>query len=189
MSDAKHRIGISEEWYLFIPPGGALPQLYRTARTVWPLSAKEVQLTESQAQSGNPCALNNLGRPLDRVLRVRLNHSQTFSVLFTGAVHLFGWGKRPVDRYKAYDCFCRAQIAGSAAATNNRAVCKYVEFGCAKRTHEASSDLHDLMETRGIPFPLLLITMVWVHFSSFPLSALFVSSQGFCNLWLRSTLA
>jgi hypothetical protein len=45
-------------------------------------------------------------------------------------MHLFGWGQRPVNRYKAYDCFCRAHTAGSAAATHNRAVCKRLGYGC-----------------------------------------------------------
>jgi hypothetical protein len=56
-------------------------------------------------------------------------------------MHLFGWGQRPVNRYKAYDCFCRAHTAGSAAATHNRAVCKWLGHGCKPDEEEALAQL------------------------------------------------
>jgi hypothetical protein len=60
-SDAKDRTGAGDEWYLYLPSNKEPVQPYRTAHTVWPLSAGELSRTESQAQSGNASALNNLG--------------------------------------------------------------------------------------------------------------------------------
>ncbi len=65
-ADAKDQIGPNEEWFLHFRSDVPL-QPYRSALTVWPLSAEELSRTERQAQSGNPSALNNLGtneRPL-----------------------------------------------------------------------------------------------------------------------------
>jgi hypothetical protein len=59
--DKKNRIGAGDEWYLYLPSNKEPVQPYRTAHTVWPLSAEELSRTESQAQSGNASALNNLG--------------------------------------------------------------------------------------------------------------------------------
>jgi hypothetical protein len=59
--DAKNLIGPNDEWYLHHPSHFEAPQPYRTAHTVWPLSAEELSRTERQAQSGNASALNNLG--------------------------------------------------------------------------------------------------------------------------------
>jgi hypothetical protein len=61
-------------------------------------------------------------------------------------MHLFGWAQRPVDRYKAYDCFCRARSAGCAAASNNRAVCKWLGYGCKQHEEEAVAQLTDVTE-------------------------------------------
>ncbi len=66
MSDAKQRIGADDEWYLYFPSGEEEPpQPYRTAPTVWPLSADELSRTERAAQSSDKAeraaALNNLG--------------------------------------------------------------------------------------------------------------------------------
>ncbi len=71
-------------------------------------------------------------------------------------MHLFGWGQRPVNRYKAYDCFCRAHSAGSAAATNNRAVCKWLGYGCKQHKEEAVALLDAISE------PVLLRLMALV---------------------------
>jgi hypothetical protein len=61
MSTPTPQIGRKEEWYLYLPNAAKIPpQPYRTARTVWPISAQEVKQTESEAAS-NPSALNNLG--------------------------------------------------------------------------------------------------------------------------------
>jgi TPR repeat protein len=136
--DAKHQIGPNEEWYLHVDFDVPL-QPYRTAHTVWPLSTEELSHTERQAQSGNASALNNLGineRPVDG--RLHLTH---FACGVTGAMHLFGWGQRPVNRYKAYDCFCRAHSAGCAAATNNLAVCKWKGYGCKPNQEVALAEM------------------------------------------------
>ncbi len=66
MTDAQAQIGASDEWYLFLPSEEEPPQPYRGARTIWPLSADELSRTESQAQSGNASALNNLGTDCSR---------------------------------------------------------------------------------------------------------------------------
>ncbi len=60
--DAKDQLSAADEWYLYHPSdSGVQLQPYRSAQTVWPLSAEELSRTESQAQSGNASALNNLG--------------------------------------------------------------------------------------------------------------------------------
>jgi hypothetical protein len=61
MSDGKHQINVVDEWYLHYPAKFEPLQPYRTAHTVWPLSAEELSRTERQAQSGNASALNNFG--------------------------------------------------------------------------------------------------------------------------------
>jgi hypothetical protein len=62
MSTSPPQIGREEEWYLYLPNDAKIPpQLYRTARTVWPLSAQDVKQTEDEAAASNPSALNNLG--------------------------------------------------------------------------------------------------------------------------------
>jgi hypothetical protein len=65
MSDAKQRIGADDEWYLYFPTNEVVAQPYRTAPTVWPLSADELSRTERAAQSSDKAeraaALNNLG--------------------------------------------------------------------------------------------------------------------------------
>jgi hypothetical protein len=67
MAAASDRISVSEEWYLYHPFAEDVPlQPYRTARTVWPLSAEELSRTERQAESGNASALNNLGTACGR---------------------------------------------------------------------------------------------------------------------------
>jgi hypothetical protein len=60
-ADEKDRIGAGDEWYLYLPSNEEPVQPYRTAHTVWPLGTEELSRTESQAQSGNAPALNNLG--------------------------------------------------------------------------------------------------------------------------------
>jgi hypothetical protein len=55
------QINAGDEWYLFIPSEKEPLQPYRSARTVWPLSAEELSRAERQAHSGNASALNNLG--------------------------------------------------------------------------------------------------------------------------------
>ncbi len=73
MSDAKQRIGADDEWYLYFPAAEEPepPQPYRTAPTVWPLSANELSRTERAAQSTDKAeraaALNNLGTELCRM--------------------------------------------------------------------------------------------------------------------------
>ncbi len=66
MCDARQRIGAVDEWYLYFPAGEEEPpQPYRTAPTVWPLSADELSRTERASQSSDKAeraaALNNLG--------------------------------------------------------------------------------------------------------------------------------
>ncbi len=56
-------------------------------------------------------------------------------------IHMFGWGERPVNRYKAYDCFCQAHSAGWAAASHNRAVCKWMGHGCKMDEDYAVAEL------------------------------------------------
>ncbi len=72
----------------------------------------------------------------------------------TGVAHLFGWGQRLVNRYKAYDCFRRALSAGCAAAANNRAVCKWLGYGCKQNEAEACSLLTDAFEATASCAPL-----------------------------------
>jgi hypothetical protein len=74
-------------------------------------------------------------------------------------MHLFGWGQRPVNLYKAYDCFCRAHSAGCAAATNNRAVCKWLGRGCRQNKEEAEK-LLAAADAKGSPPPLRLMALV-----------------------------
>jgi hypothetical protein len=136
--DARDQIGPGDEWYLHFPSDEPL-QPYRSARTVWPLSAEELSRTERQAQSGNASALNNLGN--DETPTDCPAHPTLFACGVTGAMHLFGWGQRPVNRYKAYDCFCRAYSAGCAAATHNRAACKWLGYGCKLNEEEALAQL------------------------------------------------
>ncbi len=45
-------------------------------------------------------------------------------------IHFFGFCALPVSRYKAYSYFCDACAAGSAAAILNRAMCKWLGYGC-----------------------------------------------------------
>ena len=66
-------------------------------------------------------------------------------------VHLFGWGQRPVNRYKAYDCFCRAHSAGCSAAALNGAVCKWLGYGCKQNKEEALSILNAFAESDSSP--------------------------------------
>ncbi len=62
MSTSPPQIGRDDEWYLYLPKEENVPpQPYRTARTVWPVSAQEVKQTEDEAARSNPSALNNLG--------------------------------------------------------------------------------------------------------------------------------
>jgi hypothetical protein len=62
MSTSTPQIGREEEWYLYLPnAANTPPQLYRTARTVWPISAQDLKQTEDEAARSNPSALNNLG--------------------------------------------------------------------------------------------------------------------------------
>jgi hypothetical protein len=135
MSEAKGERGACEEWYLYLPARDEVVQPYRSAPTAWPISAEECNRAEAQAQLSNPSALNTLGI-LPYVLISRIT---SLRVLLAGMLHLFGWGKRPVNRYKAYDCFCRAHSAGCAAATNNRAVCKWLGYGCKEHEEDAKT--------------------------------------------------
>ena len=62
MSSSPSQIGRDDEWYLYLPKAANVPpQPYRTARTVWPVSAQDVKQTEDEADRSNPSALNNLG--------------------------------------------------------------------------------------------------------------------------------
>ena len=62
MSTSPLQIGRDDEWFLYLPKEENVPaQPYRTARTVWPLSAQDVKQTEDEAARSNPSALNNLG--------------------------------------------------------------------------------------------------------------------------------
>jgi hypothetical protein len=119
MSDTKAQISADNEWYVFqtLPYG---EQPYRSAPTAWPLSADELTRTEAQAATSNPSALNNLGMSQGLACFTLLSNNP----LVPGAIHFFGWAQRPVNYYKAYDCFCRAHKAGSVAAAINRAMCK-----------------------------------------------------------------
>jgi hypothetical protein len=75
-------------------------------------------------------------------------------------IYLFGWAQRPVNRYKAFDCFSRAHSAGCAAATHNRAVCKWKGYGCKQNREEATDQLKALVERAAIALPLKLMTLV-----------------------------
>jgi hypothetical protein len=75
-------------------------------------------------------------------------------------MHLFGWGQRPVNRYKAYDCFCRAHNAGSAAATHNRAVCKWLGYGCKANEEEALAQLQAVAATDSKASTACLMALV-----------------------------
>jgi hypothetical protein len=61
MSDAKGSIGAVDEWYLYLHFEDEVVQPYRSAPTVWPISAEEVKQIEAQAIPSNPSAINNLG--------------------------------------------------------------------------------------------------------------------------------
>jgi hypothetical protein len=65
-------------------------------------------------------------------------------------MHLLGLGGRQVNRYKAYDCFCRAHSAGLMAATHNRAVCKYMGYGCRQDEEEAVTQLQAAAESASV---------------------------------------
>ncbi len=75
-------------------------------------------------------------------------------------MHLFGWGERPVNRDKAYDYFCRANIAGCAAAVNNRSVCKWFGYGCTQNKTQASDELVVVSERTTAATPLRLMAQV-----------------------------
>jgi hypothetical protein len=76
-------------------------------------------------------------------------------------VHLFGWGQRPINQHKAYDCFCRARSAGCSAAALNGAVCKWLGYGCKQNKEEALSILKTLSVSAS-SLPLIRdIASVW----------------------------
>jgi hypothetical protein len=75
----------------------------------------------------------------------------------TGAMHLLGLGGRQVNRYKAYDCFCRAHSAGLAAATHNRAVCKWMGYGCRQDEGEAVTQLKAAAESTSVARLMALV--------------------------------
>jgi hypothetical protein len=81
--------------------------------------------------------------------------------LAVGMVHLFGWGQRPVNRYKAYDCFCRARSAGCSAAALNGAVCKWFGYGC-KQNEENALSILNASAASASSLPLIrAIASVW----------------------------
>jgi hypothetical protein len=161
MSDVKGATNTGEDWYLYVPScdPSENPQPYRATPTAWPISVEEVKRTEAQAQSGSPSAVNALGN---------FNAASTlvlfaqFLVLFAliGMIHLFGWGKRPVNRYRAYDCFRRAHSDGCAAAANNVAVCKRLGYGCKANKEEAVAQLKALIKGASTPAVLELMASV-----------------------------
>jgi hypothetical protein len=75
----------------------------------------------------------------------------------TGAMHLLGLGGRQVNRYKAYDCFCRAHSTGLAAATHNRAVCKWMGYGCRQDEEEAVTRLKGAAESTSLARLMALV--------------------------------
>ncbi len=84
--------------------------------------------------------------------------------MFIGVIHLFGWGQRPVNRYKAYDCFCRAHSAGCAAAANNRAVCKRLGYGCKQNVSQAETELLAVANSEAASKLLKAMALVWSPF-------------------------
>ncbi len=81
MSEA---IAAADEWYLYLPSKAEPLQPYRSAPTAWPLCAEELRRTESQAHSGNPSALNNLGTTQHSVRGWRFLHPTTAHSDVTG---------------------------------------------------------------------------------------------------------
>jgi hypothetical protein len=77
-----------------------------------------------------------------------------------GVAHLFGWGKRPINHYKAFDCFCRANKAGCAAATHNRAVCRWLGYGCKQNKDEAVAALTTLADSKTPSLALRCLSLV-----------------------------
>ncbi len=147
MTDAKTSSS-DEEWYLVACDGVVLP--YRGAPTKWPIGTVQFSQTEVQAKAGSALALNNLGAV--RVLvSLQFGRNSVMCVVCAGAMHLFGWGQQPVNRYKAFDCFCRALSAGSAAAANNRALCKWYGYGCKQDPKEAVEGLTAAAQTAASP--------------------------------------
>ncbi len=61
MSDSKGAIDATEEWYLYVPERHQPLQPYRSAHTVWPISAEELKQIEERAVKSMPSALNSLG--------------------------------------------------------------------------------------------------------------------------------
>jgi hypothetical protein len=70
---------------------------------------------------------------------------------------LLGLGGRQVNRYKAYDCFCRAHSARLAAATHNRAVCKWMGYGCRQDEEEAVTQLKAAAESTSVARLMALV--------------------------------
>jgi hypothetical protein len=78
--------------------------------------------------------------------------------LMAGAMHLFGWG-RPINRYKAYACFCRAFSGYCLAGFHNRAVCDLLGIGC-KQNGEYGRYLLRSAELESSPLAVRLMTLV-----------------------------
>jgi hypothetical protein len=75
-------------------------------------------------------------------------------------MHLFGWGQRPVDRYKAYEYFCRAHRTGFAAAANNQAVCMWLGYGCKEKKRPAIKELTAVANQETRPKALRAMALV-----------------------------
>jgi hypothetical protein len=75
-------------------------------------------------------------------------------------MYYFGFGDRPLNLHKAFDYFCRAERAGSAAAANNRVFCRYMGSGCRSDTTEAAKEIIDIVESDDTSHPLRLMALV-----------------------------
>jgi hypothetical protein len=71
-------------------------------------------------------------------------------------MYIFGWGQ-PVNRYKAYDYFCRAHSAGCAAGSHNRAVCKRIGYGCKQYEQESVALMKALAESTALSLKLMAL--------------------------------
>ncbi len=79
-------------------------------------------------------------------------------------MHLFGWGEQPINRYKAYEYFCRAHRAGCAAATHNRMVSQGMGYGCKKQSVPVAAEhLSAMAENPTTSNAVKLVILVGVN--------------------------
>jgi hypothetical protein len=167
MTDFNHQCIADKQWLLYIPSSKDGVQPFRSAPTAWPISAEELKRTEARAARANVSAINNLGtKALKRVLPQYLFWMFVrvcICVGCAGAIHFFGWGPYAVNRYKAYDCFCRADSAGCAAASLNRSQRTRPRCLCCNRWLSYVCALNRFNRSYSFRLPSLAIRPFSVH--------------------------